>query len=231
MDIIEEEKNKIKNGSNNSIINSDANKINIDFTNIDLLTTEQTPSHNNSLSTKNINYNKIIVDDCPIPKKFKLYLSSKDEYKYDENLILENKIKELHKHKTNYLNYQPDLSVKKRFILLDWIMEVSFQFHFKRKTYYFCIYLIELYFSKCVVNTNQIQLIGVACLLIAAKNEEITIPNLSYFTKACDDLYSKTQILNQEYIILKTLNWKIHYTNLSYLGNLLTLIGTILLRI
>jgi hypothetical protein len=222
MDIIEEEKNKIKNGSNNSIINSDANKINIDFTNIDLLTTEQTPSHNNSLSTKNINYNKIIVDDCPIPKKFKPYLSSKDEYKYDENLILENKIKELHKHKTNYLNYQPDLSVKKRFILLDWIMEVSSQFHFKRKTYYFCINLIELYFSKCVVNTNQIQLIGVACLLIAAKNEEITIPNLSYFTKACDDLYSKTQILNQEYIILKTLNWKIQYTNLSDLGNLLT---------
>jgi hypothetical protein len=220
MDILEEDGiNNVKKNINNIKSNSVDNNINIDFMNIDLPSTYPTPSHK-SFYDKNINYIK--MKEPMNNEKFKPYLTSKDEYKFDENLILENKIKELHKHKTNYLNYQPDLSIKKRFILLDWIMEVSSQLHFKRKTYYFCLNLIELYFSKCIVNTNQIQLVGIACLLISAKNEEITIPSLNYFAKACDDYYSKSQILNQEYNILKALNWKIQYTDLSDFGNMLT---------
>ena len=128
----------------------------------------------------------------------------------------------MHKQKTNYLLYQPDLNIRKRFILIDWIMEVSSQLHFKRKTYYTCLNLIELYFSKCIVNTNQIQLVGITCLFISAKNEEITIPKLPYFTQVCDNLYTNNDIRNQEIMILKSLHWKIQYTNLCDLGNLLT---------
>ena len=219
MDIIEEENNEIKNDIKNKVNNSGSNNINTDYMNVDLSSKEQTPSHKN-LFDKNINY--IEKNDASNFKKFKPYLSSKDEYIFDENLILDDKIKELHKHKNNYLNYQSHLSTKKRFILLDWIMEVSSQLHFKRKTYYFCVNLIELFFSKSIVNTEQIQLVGIACLLISAKNEEITIPQISYFAKACADSYTKNQIINQEYIILKTLNWKIQYTNLSDLGNMFT---------
>ena len=215
METVEEESKK----ELNSISNYEFNNANIDLLNIDIPSTEQTPSHNSGdakclFNEKNINKANVFV--------FKPYLLSNDESKFDENLNLEKKIKELHQLKTNYLNYQPNLSIKKRFILFDWIMEVSSQFRFKRKTYYSCINLIELYFSKITVNTEQIQLIGITCLLISAKNEEILIPQLSYFTKACDNLYSKSEILNQEFIILKTLNWKIQYTDLCDLGNLLT---------
>ena len=217
MDIVEEEKNnEIKNESTNIISKSNLDKINTDFSMVDLSSTEPTPTHNHMFD-KNIYNNKMNV----ISNKFvfKPYLTSKDEYKFDENFFLENEINELHKLKTNY---QPDLSIKKRFILLDWIMEVSSQLHFKRKTYYSCVNLIDLYFSKCIVNTNQIQLVGVACLLISAKNEENIIPQLSIFTMVCENYYSKSEIINQELTILKTLKWKIQYTNLSDLGNMLT---------
>ena len=220
MDIVEEEKsNEIKNESTNIISKSSLDKINTDFSMVDLSSTEPTPTHNHTFD-KNIYNNKMNV----ISNKFvfKPYLTSKDEYKFDENFFLEKEINELHKLKTNYLNYQPDLSIKKRFILLDWIMEVSSQLHFKRKTYYSCVNLIDLYFSKCIVNTNQIQLVGVACLLISAKNEENIIPQLSIFTMVCENYYSKSEIINQELTILKTLKWKIQYTNLSDLGNMLT---------
>ena len=220
MDIIEEENNDNKKELNNiNIISNSDNNINIDFVNNDLSSTQQTPPQNNYFD-KNIN--NIKMNEAPNIFIFKPYLTSKDEYIYDENIILDNNIKELHKHKTNYLIYQPDLSIKRRFILLDWIMEVSSQLHFKRKTYYTCINLIELYFSKCIVNTNQIQLVGIACLLISAKNEEIAIPYLPYFTKVCDNLYTKSDIINQEIMILKSLNWRIQYTTLCDLGNLLT---------
>jgi hypothetical protein len=102
-------------------------------------------------------------------------------------------------------------------------MEVSSQLHFKRKTYYSCVNLIDLYFSKCIVHTNQIQLVGITCLLISAKNEENIIPQLSIFTMICDNSYSKSVIINQEFTILKALNWKIQYSNLSDYGNMLTL--------
>ena len=220
MDIVEEEKNnEINNESTNIIPKSNLDKINTDFSMVDLSSAEPTPTHNHTFD-KNIYKNKMNV----ISNKFvfKPYLTSKDEYKFDENFFIENEINELHKLKTNYLNYQPDLSIKKRFILLDWIMEVSSQLHFKRKTYYSCVNLIDLYFSKCIVNTNQIQLVGVACLLISAKNEENIIPQLSIFTMVCENYYSKSEIINQELTILKTLKWKIQYTNLSDLGNMLT---------
>ena len=220
MDIIEEdnnENNENKNNLNNIIYNSDKN-INNNVMNIDLTIKQQTPSKKSYLDI-NIN-NKINV--TPNKLVFKPYLTSKDKNKYDENLILENNIKELHEQKTNYLIYQPDLNIRKRFMLIDWIMEVSSQLHFKRKTYYSCINLIELYFSKCIVNTNQIQLVGIACLLISAKNEEIIIPKLAVFTQVCDNLYTKSDIRNQEVLILKTLHWKIQYISLCDLGNLLT---------
>ena len=222
MDIIEEEKNENNNNKkvlNNINYNSD-NNINNDYMNIDLSNTQQTPSKNSYLDTKTNSNNKINETTNIII--FKPYLTSKDKYIYDENLILENSIKELHKQKTNYLLYQPDLNIRKRFILLDWIMEVSSQLHFKRKTYYTCLNLIELYFSKCIVNTNQIQLVGITCLFISAKNEEIMIPKLPYFTQVCDNLYSNSDIRNQEIMILKSLHWKIQYVNLCDLGNLLT---------
>ena len=188
----------------------------------ELLIQEEVSSYNSNIenNSNNIFINKI--NESSNKFLFKAYLTPKDKLFYDEELILDNKIKELHQQKTDYLNYQPDLSIKKRFILFDWIMEVTSYFNFKRKTYYSCINLIELFFSKCKVSTNEIQLIGITCLLISAKNEESTIPDLSYFVLACNNSYSKTEIINQETIILKALNWKIQYINLCDLGNLLT---------
>jgi hypothetical protein len=208
---MEEETYELKKESNNSIFHSELNP---DFMNIDLLSTEQTPSQN-GIESKNV-INKQI-NEVVHKFVFKPYLTTRDEYKFDEDLIIENRIKELHKLKSNYLNYQPDLSVKKRFILFDWLMEVTFQLHLTKKIYYSSINLIELFFSKSTVDINKIQLIGIVCLLISSKNEGIEISNLSYFT----NLYSKSEILNYEVVVLKTLKWKIQYINLCDLANIL----------
>ena len=207
---MEEETYELKKESNNSIFHSE---INLNCMSIDLLSTEQTPSQN-GIESKNITNRQINEVQKFV---FKPYLTARDEYRFDEDLIIENRIKELHKLKSNYLNYQPDLSVKKRFILFDWLMEVTFQLHLTKKIYYSSINLIELFFSKSTVDINKIQLIGIVCLLLSAKNEGIEITNLSYFT----NLYSKSEILNYEVVVLKTLKWKIQYINLCDLANIL----------
>ena len=81
MDIVEEEKNnEINNESTNIIPKSNLDKINTDFTMVDLSSAEPTPTHNHTFD-KNINNNKMNV----ISNKFvfKPYLTSKDEYKFD----------------------------------------------------------------------------------------------------------------------------------------------------
>ena len=207
---MEEETYELKKESNNSIFHSELNP---NYMSVDLLSTEQTPSQN-GIESKNITNRQINEVQKFV---FKPYLTARDEYRFDEDLIIENRIKELHKLKSNYLNYQPDLSVKKRFILFDWLMDVTFQLHLTKKIYYSTINLIELFFSKTTVDINKIQLIGIVCLLISSKNEGIEISNLSYFT----NLYSKSEILNYEVVVLKTLKWKIQYINLCDLANIL----------
>ena len=208
---MEEETYGLKKETTNSLFNSEMNP---DYMNIDLLSTEQTPSQIGS-DSKNISNSK--ESETVHKFVFMPYLTAKDSCKFDEDLIIENRIKELHKLKSNYLNYQPDLSIKKRFILFDWIMEVAFQLRLTKKIYYSTINLIELFFSKSTVEIDKIQLIGIVCLLISAKNEGIEIQNLSNFT----NLYSKNEILNYELIVLKTLKWKIQYINLCDLSNIL----------
>ena len=207
---MEEETYELKKESNSSIFHSELNH---NYMSVDLLSTEQTPSQN-GIESKNITNRQINEVQKFV---FKPYLTARDEYRFDEDLIIENRIKELHKLKSNYLNYQPDLSVKKRFILFDWLMDVTFQLHLTKKIYYSTINLIELFFSKSTVDINKIQLIGIVCLLISSKNEGIEITNLSYFT----NLYSKSEILNYEVVVLKTLKWKIQYINLCDLANIL----------
>ena len=103
-------------------------------------------------------------------------------------------------------------------------MEVSSQFGFKRQTYYLSLIILDIYFSTITyeIVTNELQLIGVCCLFISSKKEEIVIPSVNYFAISCDNTYTITQILEYEYKILNTLNWKIIYPTLNDWANIIT---------
>jgi hypothetical protein len=72
----------------------------------------------------------------------------------------------------NYLDHHKFIDTRMRTILLDWVMEVCAQLGFKRSTYHSSVVLIDIFLSKIEnIQTNQLQLTGVTCLIIAAKNE------------------------------------------------------------
>ena len=93
---------------------------------------------------------------------------------YNEEEDLNKRTEMLHHKRAHYLVYNTNFDCKKRYILLDWIMDVCNTFGFKRSTYYLCVVLIDSYMTQIQnVSINQLQLIGVCCLIIAAKNEVI----------------------------------------------------------
>lgn len=144
------------------------------------------------------------------------------DFKYNSLLTLHKKNEELSFLRKDYLHSLKELDQRKRRILLDWLMEVSQLFNFQRETYHSAVVLLDIYLSKINhVFIKQFQLIGITCLLISAKNEEITIPSITNFAQTTNFAYISKEILALEREILKSLNWRIQYTNPAFWLNYL----------
>jgi Cyclin, N-terminal domain len=119
------------------------------------------------------------------------------------------------------LDTQRNVNVKMREILIDWLMEVSEEFMIKRDTLYICVNFIDRYISLAdyELQKQELQLIGVTSLFLACKVEEVYIPRVADFALATDGGYTKEQILEMEFQIMKVLKYKLHPVTLCTWAN------------
>ncbi|XP_041375900.1 G1/S-specific cyclin-E-like isoform X2 [Gigantopelta aegis] len=102
----------------------------------------------------------------------------------------------------------PALQARMRAILLDWLTEVCEVYRLHRESFFLAIDFIDRYLSKkSNVLKHHLQLIGISALFIAAKLEEIYPPKLQDFAYVTDGACTEEEILDQELIMLKVLNW------------------------
>jgi hypothetical protein len=88
------------------------------------------------------------------------------------------------------------------------MMEVCMEFKLKRETYHFAVNFVDRYLSVVPgIKKVQLQLIGVACLFISAKMEEILSPKVADFSNSTDNGYSAKEIVAKEKEILTALKW------------------------
>lgn len=107
----------------------------------------------------------------------------------------------------DFSNFMPRM----RAILLDWVMEVCEVYHLRRVTYYLCVDYFDRFLSiRPDVPKNQLQLVGVTCLFLASKLEEVYPPRLSEFSYVCDGACSPDEILSCELLILNSLGWDLN---------------------
>jgi transcription initiation factor TFIIIB Brf1 subunit/transcription initiation factor TFIIB len=104
---------------------------------------------------------------------------------------------------------QDDINEKMRAILVDWLVEVHLKFKLIPESLYLTVNLIDRYLEKQKVNRQQLQLVGVTCMLIACKYEEIYPPIVKDFVYITDNAYSKQEILDMERDILSVLDFDI----------------------
>lgn len=85
--------------------------------------------------------------------------------------------------------------------------------HLKFKLYpetlFLTVSLIDRYLEIKQVMRAKLQLVGVTCLLLASKYEEIYPPELRDLVYMTDRAYTKDEILEMESTILKTLHFKL----------------------
>lgn len=104
---------------------------------------------------------------------------------------------------------QTDVNAKMRAILVDWLVEVAEEYKLCADTLYLTVNYIDRFLSLHVVQRSHLQLVGVACMWLASKYEEIYPPNVSDFCYITDNTYSKEQMVTMEETILKKLGYEL----------------------
>ena len=103
---------------------------------------------------------------------------------------------------------QPNVNWSMRAVLVDWMLEVSMEFTLKRETLHYALNYVDRFLSNYLgIQKNELQLVGVSALFVAAKNEEIFSFKVGDFAKSCDGAYTPEQITSTEMTMLKTLKW------------------------
>ena len=106
------------------------------------------------------------------------------------------------------LNRHAALQPRMRAILFDWLIEVCEVYRLHRETFSLAVDFIDRFLGMApAVPKNRLQLIGVTCLFIGAKIEEIYPPKLQEFAYVTDGACTEEEILQMELMVLKGLNW------------------------
>jgi len=113
----------------------------------------------------------------------------------------------------NYMDNQKELAWKMRAILMDWLIQIHFRFRLLPETLFLCCNIIDRFLSARVVSVAKLQLVGITCLFIASKTEEIVSPSVVNFLQCADSSYTEHDILQAERYVLKTLDWNLSYPN------------------
>ncbi|MBA0595799.1 hypothetical protein Gorai_012654, partial [Gossypium raimondii] len=93
---------------------------------------------------------------------------------------------------TNFMEtIQNDINSSMRSILIDWLVEVAEEYRLVQDTLYLTVSYIDRYLSGNTMNRQRLQLLGVACMMIASKYEEICAPQVEEFCYITDNTYFK----------------------------------------
>lgn len=109
----------------------------------------------------------------------------------------------------NYMSAQTEINEKMRTILIDWIVDVHLKFKLHEESFFLAVDLIDRYLAVSKVSRSQLQLVGVVCVLLAAKYEEIWPPEVKDCIHISANTYTRDDILKMERAVCAALSFKL----------------------
>lgn len=108
---------------------------------------------------------------------------------------------------------QKFLKENMRVILFDWLLDLVQKWKMKTRTFILAITFTDAVLMRCTVTREIFQLVGMACLFIAGKFEEIYPPSLDEYLDCCGHAFSREQMLQIETIILNAVQFNLVILN------------------
>jgi len=113
---------------------------------------------------------------------------------------------------------QSDVNSAMRGILVDWLVEVADEYKLSSETLFLTVAYVDRCLGVCMVARTQLQLVGITCMLIASKYEEIYAPQVDEFCYITDNTYSREHVLSMERMVLNALDFELtHPTSKTFL--------------
>lgn len=109
----------------------------------------------------------------------------------------------------SYMSKQNDINSRMRAILIDWLVDVNLKFKLLPQSLFITVNIIDRYLSLRTISRSELQLLGIAALMITGKYEEIYPPVLKDYTAVCDNAYNRADILRMEADVIKTLEFNL----------------------
>ena len=106
--------------------------------------------------------------------------------------------------------YNPEAKwLQYRRVLVDWMCEAGDEFGLHISTMHVAVMYLDRLLHAVSVNRNELQLVAIACILIAAKYEEVeeVVPTLSEMNRHAQWAFSAEAIQRMEFEVLRKLNW------------------------
>lgn len=104
---------------------------------------------------------------------------------------------------------QSNINASMRTILIDWLVEVAEEYRLLPETLYLAVNCLDRYLSGNVITKQNLQLLGVSCMLIASKYEEVCVPQVESFCYITDNTYSRNELLEMESSVLNYLKFEL----------------------
>ncbi|RKP30499.1 hypothetical protein METBISCDRAFT_2083, partial [Metschnikowia bicuspidata] len=110
------------------------------------------------------------------------------------------------------MQLQPEVTLRMRPLLLDFLMDVINKLNLSKLTYPLTVNMIDRYASVCVIKKKHYQLLGLTALWVACKNMDAKgmIPRLDDLCRYCCRCYDRTMFLEMESHLMKSLKWHIN---------------------
>lgn len=77
-----------------------------------------------------------------------------------------------------------------RTILIDWLIDVHSSFNLQQRTLHLAYRFLDSYLVQKETSRAELQLVGITCLWIASKYEEIYPPRLKVFVDVTANTYT-----------------------------------------
>ncbi|XP_023729431.1 cyclin-A3-2 [Lactuca sativa] len=101
---------------------------------------------------------------------------------------------------------QSDITIGMREVLVDWLVEVTEEYKLASDTLFLTVSYIDRFLSSHSLSRNKLQLLGVSCMLVASKFEEISPPQAEDYCYITDNTYTKEEVFQMEETLLQFLN-------------------------
>lgn len=108
-----------------------------------------------------------------------------------------------------YMDRQKNLNESQRQTLIDWLVDVHRACVLQPEVLFLAVRLLDMFLSKHETPKTHVQHVGIACLFVAAKFEEVQAPSVKDFLYLADNLCPVSELLALEEFLLTTISFNL----------------------